>query len=79
MDNYVQNSWALSQIAILILKKIPFVEMVAEVMTTDVLTAPQGISLSEANKILRASKKEKLPIVDEAGNFGGSQWSRNGY
>jgi IMP dehydrogenase len=43
--------------------------LLAEVMTTDVLTAPQGISLSDANKILRASKKGKLPIVDEAGNL----------
>ena len=41
----------------------------AEVMTKEVLTAPQGISLSDANKILRASKKGKLPIVDDAGNL----------
>ncbi|MBD3305149.1 IMP dehydrogenase [candidate division KSB3 bacterium] len=41
----------------------------SEVMTTDVLTARQGISLSEANKILRTSKKGKLPIVDDNGNL----------
>ena len=41
----------------------------SEVMTTDVLTAPQGISLSDANKILRASKKGKLPIIDDHGNL----------
>jgi len=41
----------------------------ADVMTKDVLTARQGISLSEANKILRASKKGKLPLVDDQGNL----------
>lgn len=41
----------------------------SEVMTKEVLTAPQGISLSDSNKILRASKKGKLPIVDESGNL----------
>jgi len=40
-----------------------------DVMTTNLVTAPVGISLAEGNRILRDSKKGKLPIVDKTGNL----------
>ncbi len=40
-----------------------------EVMTTELVTAPDGISLAEGNKILKESKKGKLPIIDKQGRL----------
>lgn len=42
---------------------------VSEVMTTELITGKQGITLAEGNELLRSSKKGKLPIVDKNGNL----------
>ena len=41
----------------------------SDVMTTEVITAPVGITLLEGNDILKESKKGKLPIVDKEGRL----------
>ncbi|KAJ3102686.1 Inosine-5'-monophosphate dehydrogenase 2 [Phlyctochytrium planicorne] len=40
-----------------------------DVMTKDLIVAKEGISLAEAQRILRESRKGKLPIVDANGNL----------
>ena len=45
---------------------------IAEVMTKDdLVTAPKGITLADATKILQHSKVEKLPVVDNDGKLVG--------
>lgn len=42
---------------------------VREVMTTELVTASAEISLTEANELLRQSKKGKLPLIDAEGRL----------
>jgi IMP dehydrogenase len=42
---------------------------VAEIMTKDLIVAREGCSLSEANELMKSSKKGKLPIVNNKGEL----------
>ncbi len=49
-----------------------FTKKIKESMTSEgLITAPEGITLEEAKKILAKARKEKLPIVDSEGNLKG--------
>ncbi len=49
-----------------------FTKKISESMTGEgLITAPEGVTLEEAKKILAAARKEKLPIVDSEGNLKG--------
>lgn len=49
-----------------------FDRKISEVMTSEnLVTAPEGTTLEQAQEILRQHKVEKLPIVDENGNLKG--------
>ena len=49
-----------------------FSKKISESMTSEnLITAPEGITLEEAKKILARARKEKLPIVDENFNLKG--------
>jgi len=46
-------------------------KLISDIMTKDLVTAKQGISLDEAKKILHKNKIEKLPIIDDSGKVKG--------
>jgi IMP dehydrogenase len=43
--------------------------LVKDVMTSELVTAREGVSLDEAHRVLRDSKKGKLPIIDAQGRL----------
>lgn len=70
----IENGKRLSKlIGIVTSRDIQFVEdeklCISEIMTKEVVTGMQGITLTEANETLKKTKKGKLPIVDKNGNL----------
>jgi IMP dehydrogenase len=67
------GSFGSKLVGIITNRDIDFVEdrntPLSEIMTTNVITAPEGTSLTEANDILQQSKKSKLPVVNAAGEI----------
>ncbi len=52
--------------------EVDFNQKIRDVMTSEnLITAPEGTNLQQAQEILRKHKIEKLPIVDENGNLKG--------
>ncbi|CCE61730.1 hypothetical protein TPHA_0B00580 [Tetrapisispora phaffii CBS 4417] len=60
-------------VGIITSRDIQFIEddsiPVSKIMTTELVTAKQGISLTDGNEILKKTKKGKLLIVDEQGHL----------
>lgn len=48
-----------------------FNQKISDVMTCDVVTSKEGISLEEAKNILQKNRIEKLPVVNDAGELKG--------
>jgi IMP dehydrogenase len=46
-------------------------KLVSDVMTKKLITIPEGSSLTEAKKILKQNRIEKLPVVDKGGKLAG--------
>ncbi len=46
-------------------------QRISDVMTKEVVTAPEGTTLENARDILQKNRIEKLPLVDEKGNLAG--------
>ncbi|MGO2608516.1 MAG: IMP dehydrogenase, partial [Brachybacterium tyrofermentans] len=44
---------------------------VADVMTTELFTAPEGVTPEEATALLRKNKRERLPLIDADGRLTG--------
>ena len=43
--------------------------LLKDVMVTELVTATEGVSLAEANQLLKTAKKGKLPVVNQQGEL----------